>query len=483
MRRDKLYLVWVCLIAWGVAVTANADNLRLPPIFASGMVLQQQTDVEVWGWAMPDTEVTLQNSWDKKVRSCISDADGRWILKIATPKASYTAQTLSIKSKNEHIELSDVLIGDVWFVSGQSNMQMDFTGNPDQPVENAQEILLKSRHKNMRLFKVEPGYAFEQSDTISINGAWYPADPDNVKKFSVVGYVFGKNIHSLADIPIGLVQSAHGGSVAEAWLDRSTLERFGGFDLDLLANNTDKIWYSLSPMVLYNKMLAPLLPLSIKGVIWYQGEANVERPEQYEMLFCEMIRTWRKYFKNEELPFYYVQIAPYNYGKTNSAKLREAQLKVLNKMENVGMVVTLDVGEPTIIHPARKQVIGERLAYWALNCDYGFKAFECRGPEFRSMEVKDKRAVLKFDYAPNGLSFYGKQPAGFEVAGEDRIFHPAQVRIVPAFWGNEGLEVWSEKVAQPVAVRYGFTNYVDGTLYNTAGLPASSFRTDDWDVE
>lgn len=482
MRYGKLYIICICLIAWEVVIGAEVGNLRLPPIFASGMVLQQQTDVEVWGWAMPNTEVTLQNSWNEKVGSSMSGADGRWTLKLTTPKASYSAQTLSIKNQNENIKLSDVLIGDVWFVSGQSNMQMDFTGNPDQPVENAQEILLNSRHKNMRLFRVEPGFSLEQNDTISINGAWYSADPDNVKKFSVVGYVFGKNIHKLADIPIGLVQSAHGGSTAEAWLDKSTLERFGGFDLDM-SNKGEQFWYSILPMVLYNKMIAPLLPMSIKGVIWYQGEANVEKPEQYEKLFPEMIRTWRKYFKNDDLPFYYVQIAPYNYEKGNSAKLREVQLKTLNRMGNIGMAVTLDVGEPDIIHPARKQVIGERLAYWALSRDYGFKAFESRGPEFKAMNVKDGRATLTFDYAPNGLSFYGKQPTGFEVAGEDRIFHPAQAKIVPAFWGNEGIEVWSESVPNPVAVRYGFTNYVDGSLYNTAGLPASSFRTDDWAVE
>ena len=152
----------------------------------------------------------------------------------------------------------------------------------------------------------------------------------------------------------------------------------------------------------------------------------------------------------------------------------------MQRVPTTGMAVTLDVGERHVIHPARKEVVGQRLAYWALNRDYGHPAFGCRGPEFRSMEVVEGRARLKFDYAPNGLSFFGKEPSGFEIAGEDRVFHPAQARIVPAFWGNEGLEVWSDEVPEPVAVRYGYTNYVDGSLYNTEGLPASSFRTDNW---
>ena len=227
-------------------------------------------------------------------------------------------------------------------------------------------------------------------------------------------------------------------------------------------------------------MLAPMLPLTVKGVIWYQGESNVERPEQYRMLFPELVRTWRRYFADDNLPFYYVQIAPYNHQKVNSAIFREVQLDCMRTIPNVGMVVTLDVGEADIIHPARKEVVGERLAYWALNKVYGYSAFGCRGPEFRSMEIRDGHAFLKFDFAPNGLSFMGKQPLGFEVAGEDKVFYPAKVRITPAFWGNEGLEVWTTEVAKPVAVRYGFSNYVDGSLYNTEGLPASSFRTDNW---
>ncbi len=474
--------IMLCMVLGLAALAAAGARLRLPPVFASGMVLQQRAEVKIRGWAGPGDKVTLKAGWNPSPVSGMAGSDGRWTISIATPAADMRPQTLTITSSKEHIELTDILIGDVWVVGGQSNMQMSFAGNPDQPVADAQKILLRSRYDGIRLFRVEPGYALEANDTISINGAWYRAGPDEVKKFSVVGFIFGERLHTLTGVPIGVVQSAHGGSTAEAWMDRATLERFGEFDLDTPQEKVDPIWYAVLPTVLYNKMLAPMLPMSVKGAIWYQGEANVGRAAQYERLFPEMINAWRRYFDNPDMPFYYVQIAPYNYANANSALLREAQLRVSDKVDNVGMAVTLDVGEADVIHPARKEVVGERLAYWALNREYGFEAFECQGPRFRSMEVRDGRALLKFDHAENGLSFMGKTPAGFEVAGEDRVFHPAQARIAPSFWGNEGLEVWSGSVPHPVAVRYGFTNYVDGCLYNTEGLPASSFRTDEWDT-
>ncbi|WP_295911661.1 sialate O-acetylesterase [uncultured Alistipes sp.] len=462
------------------ASLAGAQSLELPPHFASGMVLQQQADVELWGRAAPGAEVQIVASWDKATHKTVADDSGRWSVVVRTPEASYAPRTLTFACGRECIVLNDLLAGDVWLLGGQSNMQMNFHGNADQPVENAQRILLRCHRPGIRLFQVKNGYAYRESDTIRIEGKWTPADPANVKEFSVVGYIFGEKLHDLLDIPIGLVQSAHGGSTAEAWIDRTALEQFGGFDLNIEAGKVDPVWYGVLPTILYNKMLKPLLPLSIKGVIWYQGEANVGRPEQYKTLFPLLIESWRRYFRNSDMPFYYVQIAPYEHQGSNSAELREAQLEVMQNIPHTGMAVALDAGERNVIHPPRKEVIGERLAYWALNRDYGYTAFGCRGPEFRSMEVRDGRAVLKFDFAPNGLSFFGKRPSGFEIAGKDRIFHPAEVRIAPAFWGNEGLEVWSDKVAEPVAVRYGYTNYVDGSLYNTEGLPASSFRTDNW---
>ena len=343
----KFYLI--SLLFYFCALFMSAQNsLRLSPIFASGMVLQQNADVIFWGWGEPNKKVNIFFGWDNKMLESKVNEKGRWEVKVKTPSAGYTPYTVSICSAQDSILLSDILIGDVWFVGGQSNMQMNFHGNPDQPVQDAQKILLRCKHKGIRLFRVNNGYAISASDTLTIDGKWTSASPDNVKEFSVVGYIFGEKLHELTDIPIGLVQSAHGGSSAEAWLDYETLERFGGFDLNLERKKIDPIWYAFEPTVLYNKMLAPMLPLTVKGVIWYQGESNVERPEQYRMLFPELVRTWRRYFADDNLPFYYVQIAPYNHQKVNSAIFREVQLDCMRTIPNVGMVVTLDVGEADI---------------------------------------------------------------------------------------------------------------------------------------
>lgn len=478
MRGKGLVLILIMFCAF---IPSGAQNISLPPVFASGMVLQQQDDIEFWGKSDPYSKIAVRFSWAKGWYRTESDSKGRWSVKVLTPAATFDPQTIIVRSSKEEIVLDDILIGDVWVLGGQSNMQMDFRGNPDQPTADAQKILTRCTHDGIRLFRVNNGYAIEPSDTISIDGQWTYATPEHVKKFSVVGYTFGEKLFNFLNIPVGLVLSAHGGSTAEAWLDRETLEDFGEFDLDITKDKIDPIWYCMSPMVLYNKMLAPMLPLTVKGVIWYQGESNIKRSEQYSRLFPLLIETWRRYFKNPELPFYYVQIAPYdNPEGVNSAAMREVQLQTMSKVRNTGMAVALDVGEKDVIHPAQKEVIGERLAYWALNKDYGQDAIECRGPEFKSMEVRDGHAYLKFDYAPNGLYFSESNPAGFEVAGEDRVFYPAQARVTPAFWGNEGIEVWSEKVPDPVAVRYGYKSFVKGSLYNNAGLPASSFRTDNW---
>ena len=471
----------ISIILLFCAQILSAQNISLSPIFGSGMVIQQESEVKIWGWAEPGAKVNLKLSWDKAKHSAITGKNGKWEIPVITPEASFQPLEIIVSSGRDKIVLTDVLAGDVWFLGGQSNMEMDFNGNPDQPTNDAQKIMLRANHKGMRLFRVADDYALYESDTIKVDGQWKKLSPESVKNFSVIGYIFGEKIYQMEKIPIGLVQSAHGASTAEAWIDRATLQQFGEFDLDFEKRKVDMIWYPVEPTLLYNKMLKPLLPIKIKGVVWYQGEANVSKPEQYSRLFPLMINKWREYFEDSKLPFYYVQIAPYVYGDgSNCAELREVQLQLMDKMENIGMAVTLDVGEEHVIHPARKEVVGERLSYWALNKVYGHTALGCRGPEVDKMTVKDSVVTLTFKYAPNGLSFFGKKVTGFEVAGEDKVFHPAQARVKPAFWGNEGLEVWSSEVPCPVAVRYGYSEYIDGCLFNTEGLPASSFRTDNW---
>ncbi len=231
---------------------SGARSLELSPQFSSGMVIQRCADNEIWGFAEPGAKVKVRTGWENRTLTVTADASGLWSVVTRTPEATFEAQTIVISSVKESVTLEDVLIGDVWFIGGQSNMQMNFHGNPDQPVEDAQRILLRSNRPGMRLFRVKNGYAMNQDDSIRIDGAWTECNPTTVKEFSVVGYVFGEKIHEMERIPVGLVLSAHGGSSAEAWLDRGTLERFGGFDLDFSAGEVDPVWYAMRPMLMYN---------------------------------------------------------------------------------------------------------------------------------------------------------------------------------------------------------------------------------------
>jgi sialate O-acetylesterase len=358
-------------------------------------------------------------------------------------------------------------------------MYVSFRGFINQPVNRAQEILLQSNINGIRLFKVKEGSSLVECDTIE--GAWRYAKIENVIDFSAVGFVFGKTLYEYMNIPIGLVQCAQSGSRAEAWLDIGSMREFGRVDLDDIVVREGL--GTSRPTLQYNKMLKPLLPLRIKGVIWYQGEANVKDYNVYRELFPFLINRWREYFDKEDLPFYYVQIAPFSYDFAPGLKsqyIREIQLETMKKMDHVGMAVTLDLGSKEKIHPPEKELVGKRLAYWALNRTYGIESLACRGPELSSMEITGNTAHLKFDHAPGGLSTFGRELSGFEVAGADRNFHKAKA-VIETETGWEGVvRVWSDEVPHPVAVRYGFTNYIEGSLFNTQGLPASSFRTDDW---
>ncbi len=478
-RNSFVWAIFLLLCIPAVSY-GNQSPLWLPPIFDSGMVLQQSDTVTVWGKSKADSKVRISPEWTDTKYTTIAGSDGNWALNVVTPTASFTPYTMEITSGEVQILLEDILIGDVWFVSGQSNMYESFRGFSNQPVNRAQEILMNSNIEGIRLFKVEAGSAVVESD--SLDGSWYYSKIENVIDFSAVGFVFGKVIFDYLNIPIGLIQCAQNGSLAEAWLDKESLREFGLIDL----SNIEIIGGlgNSRPTLQYNKMLKPLLPIRIKGVIWYQGEANVKDPKTYEELFPFLISKWRDYFDNPDLPFYYVQIAPYSYDYApglESQYIREVQLNTMKRVQNVGMVVTLDIGSKDKIHPSEKETVGKRLAYWALNQTYGIGAIHCRGPEYSTMSVEDGKVNLKFDYAPGGLSSFGKELAGFEVAGEDKVFHRARaiIDLEEGTWESI-VQVWSDQEPNPVAVRYGFSNYVDGALYNTQGLPASPFRTDDW---
>jgi sialate O-acetylesterase len=309
-------------------------------------------------------------------------------------------------------------------------------------------------------------------------GTWKEASPENTVDFSAVAYVFAQKINRVLDIPIGIIHSSWGGTPVEAWTQKEAMDKVVTVDekSTFRYNSVENKREQDAPSQLFNGMIHPLLKYKIKGVIWYQGESNRNHPKVYLKTFPLMIQNWRQLWENDAMPFYYVQIAPfggYN-GGVNSALLRETQLKTMDLLENVGMAVTLDIGENKSIHPAEKIKVGERLSYWALAKDYNIEGIQFSGPIYKSHHIDGDKILISFDHASLGLSTYGQPLDHFEIAGSDGVFYPAKANIRR----NGKIEVFSEKVKNPKDVRYGWKKFLVGTLFNTFGLPASSFRSD-----
>ncbi len=448
-----------------------ASHLRLPALIGDHMVLQQQASVSVWGWAEAGAKVKLLTGWSPGNAETYADKDGKWELKLLTPEAGGPYE-IEIQADTT-IVLKDILIGEVWVCSGQSNMAMPFKGYTSSPVNGSNDYIAHGKNNNIRLFTVKKSYSIDPEENCI--GKWSVSNPHDVSEFSAVAYVYGKYLQDVLGVPVGLIHSTWGGTPAQAWMDHSTLQnRFDEVDLSVLENEKVTVIY---PTVLFNAMIHPLLKYCMRGVIWYQGESTINRrnPELYSKLFPGLIQNWRSRWGQGDFPFYFVQIAPYKYDSINSAYQREAQLIAMKNTINTGMAVTLDIGEYDNIHPAEKIIIGKRLAYWALARTYGIEGIGYCGPIYKEMSTKDNEVILTFDYAENGFSTFGKVLDGFTVAGEDKEFFPAEATIK-----GSKIIVSSERVPHPIAVRYCWENFVVGSLYNTSGLPASSFRTDNW---
>ena len=447
------------------------SQTRLPAMFSDNMVLQQQQMVSVWGVDNPNAKITVRGSWGKNA-TAITDSKGQWKLKLQTPAAG-GPYTVVIKGSKE-VTLKNVLIGEVWFCSGQSNMEMPVKGYSNQPVIGSNETILNSSNDNIRFLNTPRSASI--TPLYDVKGEWKAASPATTGNFSATAYYFAKKLQAVLGVPVGIIQSAWGASTIESWMDKQILSEFKNKVIpetlpDSLPNRT--------PTILYNSMLHPYIGYTIKGVLWYQGEANRENASEYRALFTSMISSWRKQWQQGDFPFYFVQIAPFEPGKVNAAFLREAQLQTMLSVKNTGMAVTMDIGERTIIHPAQKEQVGNRLAYWALAKDYKVSGIAFSGPVYRQLEkTTNGRLMLTFDHCEQGLTSFGKPLTDFEIAGEDKVFYPAQAMIRND--KNGVLVVWSDAVKNPVSVRYSFKNWAEGSLFNTQGLPASSFRTDNW---
>ncbi len=451
----------------------NAE-IQLPAIFGDHMVLQQQTNAAIWGKASPGKSVKVTTSWNKKSYSTTAGNDGNWKVKVSTPAAG-GPYSVTI-SDGKAITLNNVLIGEVWVCSGQSNMQMTMLGYFNQPVIGANEAIATSANDAIRLFTVKREKSLTTKDDFT--GEWLECVPQNVADFSAAGYFFGKMVQQALGVPVGLICSSWGGTRIEPWMSENGFKNFDWVKLP--DKNMQGDFTQQTPTVLYNAMIAPMVGYSIAGGLWYQGEANRNEPDKYEKLLPGLVENWRTEWGIGEFPFYYVQIAPYDYGQggLNSAFIREAMLNAADDIPNIGMACIMDAGEKDCIHPAMKKEAGERLAYLALTKTYGQKGFEFSGPVLKEMTIEGQVVKLTFDHARNGLTTFGKELTNFKVAGENKRFFPAK-----AFITNKGITLFSPQVEKPVAVRYAFDDFVVGELFNTEGLPASSFRTDDWEAQ
>lgn len=505
MKNRKKIVLTALVLAMGLNVQAV---VKLPAIISDNMLLQQQTTVNIWGTADPNEKVSVKPSWSSKPYTTAANADGKWLIKVKTPKASNN-QTIEISGENT-INIKNVLIGEVWLCSGQSNMdfQVSKAKGWRTGILNEEEEMKDADYPEIRLFHVAQKLSPEQ-ELDDCEGQWMICNRENLKEFSAVGFFFGRDLYKKLQVPVGLIQSTWGGTHAESWTKMPVMqndpvyaqlvkdfytakenypadlkkyeEDKRAYDAEKSKGNTDikapkkptGIYHNKALSTLWNAMIHPIIPYAIKGAIWYQGESNSIRANDYTHVFTKMINSWRKEWNRGDFPFYFVQIAPHY---KQPPTIREAQLHTWQSVKNTGMAVITDVGDSTDIHPRNKVVPGTRLAKWALAKTYG-QVIPYSGPVFKSIKVKDGKAVLTFDYIDKGLTCSSDNLTGFVVAGNDRQFYPATAIIK----GNT-VEVSAPEVTNPVAVRYDWDKFFRASLFNTAGLPASPFRTDKWTI-
>jgi len=498
MRQSATAILWLVLAAFGGATEPRAE-LKLHTLFGDHMVLQADFNCPIWGTAESGDEISVSIAGQKKTAK--ADGDGKWMLKLDPVKAGGPHE-MTVAGKTS-VAVKDVLFGEVWICSGQSNMEMTV-----QSSNNFKEEQAAANFPNVRHFAVKKNIQMAPVSTLS--GDWKPTTPDVVGGFTAVGYFFGRELNQKLNVPIGLIHTSWGGTAAQLWVSKPWLE--GNEILKPLADGIPKTienyekahasWKEAAekakadnkpapkepnkPMpstCLYNGMIAPVIPYGIKGAIWYQGESNAGNAKQYQTLFPEMIKNWRKDWGQGDFPFGFVQLANFKANKNEKldqpvesswAELREAQTMTLS-LPHTGMAVIVDIGHPTDIHPKNKQDVGKRLSLWAQSEVYGKPLPEYSSPIYESMKVEDNKARIAFKHVGGGLEAKGEKLTGFSIAGEDKTFVWADAKI-----DGNSVVVWSEKVAKPAAVRYAWADYPECNLYSKEGLPASPFRTDTW---
>lgn len=475
----RLFSLSLAIIAFSYHVDAKID---LPDIVGDNMVLQQKSDARIWGWAAPGSTIQASGSWNPEYKaSAVAGKNGRWDIFLPTPEASFTPYTLSIKGDGSDIQLNNVAVGEVWFCSGQSNMEMPLRGFWTQPIEGAVEAIAYSgKYPGIRMAKVPKSKAYTPQDKVT--GPWKVSCPENAYDFSALAFFFARSLTDILNVPVGIIDCTYGGSKVEGWQSREQISKYPEWDIDKEAADTTMQDYERIN-IMYNSMLHPLIGYTIKGFLWNQGESNVGRESTYPYHQKDMVTDWREKWGLGELPFYFVEIPGWDYGNpdgTNAAVFRECQHKAAEITPSSGIVCTSDLVYPfevNDIHARKKKEIGERLAFMAAGKTYGIKGMPTEYPVFKSMTVDGDKAILSFNNAWDGFS-PNKELEGFEAAGADRVFHPAVAKENPQ---TLNIEVTCPEAGKIEAVRYNFKNFAVGKVFNVLGLPLVPFRTDDWD--
>ena len=515
MTRRTSYLAIVAALVCCNLHSAALAELRLPSLFSDHMVLQRDEPVPVWGWAEPGEEVHVVFAGQTKATT--TDESGRWQVKL-DPLSVGEPRSLVVEGKQDRLEVKDVLVGEVWICSGQSNMQWNIGSAADGDLDT-----LSQPNPNLRFLTVE--MVGEQKPLDDFDGAWEVDQPGTLRSFSAVGYHFGNRLQKVLGVPVGLIDNSWGGSACEAWVPREKMEGKPLYEDvlkrwdDIAAKNDEaalraefatvhakwkermekavaagqpvpdwarprhQLLTQNRPANLYNSRVAPLQPFAIRGVIWYQGESNAGRAEQYRDLFPLMIETWRENWQQGDFPFYWVQLADFRDEESQPvesdwAELREAQTMALDRLPNSGQAVIIDVGNAIDIHPKDKQTVGDRLARIALSRDYDLDV-AYQSPRFDTMSIDGDKIILEMKDCRGGLrNVDNKEIQGFAIAGEDHQWVWAKAKITGD--NRDKIVVSSSEVSSPVAVRYGWANNPVCNLYSAAGLPVTPFRTDDW---
>jgi sialate O-acetylesterase len=502
---NQLTIFWLTALLFAPVAALRAAELKLAAVFSDHMVLQRDKPVPVWGWANPREQVTV--TFGGQTKTVTADANGKWRVSLDSMRAAAAGGELVVRSSiaNRHSKITDVVVGEVWLCSGQSNMHFRM-----KTVENATMEIAAADHPSLRFFMLD--HQFDQKPCANVVGAWKSVSPATAADCSAVAYYFGKDLMQKLGVPVGLVVSSVGGTRIESWMRSETLVATGesGALIEKWAKVSPAEFQNIAttyrefqrqrdevhpqavkaakarcapeppepkmpkqrchdcPSALHNGMIAPLEPFAIRGAIWYQGESNSSQPASYEKLLPAMIADWRR-VGGPELPFLFAQLAPY---RNTHPAFREAQHRIWQKTPHTAMVVTTDVGNPENIHPTRKQPVGARLALAARALSYGERV-EYSGPVFKNLKVEGNRAVISFTHLGEGLVAQGDSLKGFTMAD-------ASGKLIPAHALIEGstVVVTSEKITKPVAVRYGWAMVPDGNLFNREGLPAAPFRTD-----